>query len=671
MFTKILIANRGEIACRVAATARRLGIATVAVYSDADAQAKHVAACDESVHLGPAPAKESYLCADKIIAAALATGAQAIHPGYGFLSENAGFAQACADAGLVFIGPPASAIEAMGSKSAAKALMEKAAVPLVPGYHGQRQESDFLRTEADRIGYPVLLKASAGGGGKGMRVVERSEDFEAALASCKREAISSFGDDRVLVEKYLTRPRHIEIQVFADGHGHCVYLFERDCSVQRRHQKVLEEAPAPGMSCGRRAAMGEAAVAAARAVGYVGAGTVEFIANQDGTFYFMEMNTRLQVEHPVTEMITGLDLVEWQLRVASGEPLPLKQEQLRIQGHAIEARIYAENPEKGFLPAIGTLTRMRSAPAVEFALAAPGATQPAAVRIDAGVREGDAISPFYDPMIAKLIVWGADRDAALRNMARALAQYQVVGLATNIGFLQRLIAGQAFATADLDTGLIERHRDALFPAPIAPTADTLALATAALLRREQRNQDSRDPWAQTSGWRLNTRLQRRLNFEHDSGNNEVRIDYAGDGRQWQLQIGGNTHTLALHVANTDSVRISLDGRTLQADVAWEGEGLHLFDGRSQHSLRLPDPMAHAGHTEAEGGRLTAPMPGKIVALLVDQGASVTQGTPLLIMEAMKMEHTIAAPSAGTVEALRYAVGDQVAEGAQLLDFKAA
>jgi len=671
MFTKILIANRGEIACRVAATARRLGIATVAVYSDADAQAKHVAACDESVHLGPAPAKESYLCADKIIAAALATGAQAIHPGYGFLSENAGFAQACADAGLVFIGPPASAIDAMGSKSAAKALMETAAVPLVPGYHGQRQESDFLRAEADRIGYPVLLKASAGGGGKGMRVVERSEDFEAALASCKREAISSFGDDRVLVEKYLTRPRHIEIQVFADGHGNCVYLFERDCSVQRRHQKVLEEAPAPGMSCGRRAAMGAAAVAAAREVGYVGAGTVEFIANQDGSFYFMEMNTRLQVEHPVTEMITGLDLVEWQLRVASGEPLPLKQEQLRIQGHAIEARIYAENPEKGFLPAIGTLTRMRSAPAVEFTLAAPGATQPAAVRIDAGVREGDAISPFYDPMIAKLIVWGADRDAALRNMARALAQYQVVGLATNIGFLQRLIAGQAFATADLDTGLIERHRDSLFPAPAAPTADTLALATAALLQQEQRHQDSRDPWAQTSGWRLNTRLQRSLNFEDDSGNSEVRIDYAGDGRQWQLQIGGNTHTLALHAANTDSVRISLDGRTLQADVAWEGEGLHLFDGRRQHSLRLLDPMAHAGHAEAEGGRLTAPMPGKIVALLVDQGASVTQGTPLLIMEAMKMEHTIAAPSAGTVEALRYAVGDQVAEGAQLLDFKAA
>jgi 3-methylcrotonyl-CoA carboxylase alpha subunit len=671
MFTKILIANRGEIACRVAATARRMGIATVAVYSDADAHAKHVAACDESVHIGPAPAKESYLRADKIIAAALATGAQAIHPGYGFLSENAGFAQACADAGLVFIGPPASAIDAMGSKSAAKALMEKAAVPLVPGYHGERQESDFLRAEADRIGYPVLLKASAGGGGKGMRVVERSEDFEAALASCKREAISSFGDDRVLVEKYLTRPRHIEIQVFADGHGHCVYLFERDCSVQRRHQKVLEEAPAPGMHPDRRAAMGEAAVAAARAVGYVGAGTVEFIANQDGSFYFMEMNTRLQVEHPVTEMITGLDLVEWQLRVAAGETLPLKQEQLRLHGHAIEARIYAENPEKGFLPSIGTLTRMRSAPAVEFALAAPGATQPAAVRIDAGVREGDAISPFYDPMIAKLIVWGEDRDAALRNMARALAQYQVVGLATNIGFLQRLIAGQAFATADLDTGLIERHRETLFPTPARPATETLALATAALLQQEKRGQANNDPWAQTSGWRLNMPLRRTLSFEDESGHSSVKIDYAGDGQHWQLQVDGSTHTLALHESDTESLLINLDGRTLRAHVAREGQWLHLFDGRSQHSLRYLDPMAHAGHAEAEGGRLTAPMPGKIVALLVEQGASVAQGTPLLIMEAMKMEHTIAAPSAGTVEALRYAVGDQVAEGAQLLDFKAA
>ncbi|WP_343584918.1 acetyl/propionyl/methylcrotonyl-CoA carboxylase subunit alpha [Herbaspirillum sp.] len=671
MLNKILIANRGEIACRVAATARRLGIATVAVYSDADAQAKHVQACDESVRLGPAPAKESYLCGDKIIAAALATGAQAIHPGYGFLSENAGFAQACADAGLVFIGPPASAIDAMGSKSAAKALMEKAAVPLVPGYHGERQESDFLRAEADRIGYPVLLKASAGGGGKGMRVVERSEDFEAALASCKREAISSFGDDRVLVEKYLTRPRHIEIQVFADTHGNCVYLFERDCSVQRRHQKVLEEAPAPGMTPERRAAMGEAAVAAARAVGYVGAGTVEFIANQDGSFYFMEMNTRLQVEHPVTEMITGQDLVEWQLRVASGEALPLTQEKLRIHGHAIEARIYAENPEKGFLPSIGTLARMCTASAVEFRLHETGATQPAAVRIDSGVREGDAISPFYDPMIAKLIVWGVDREAALRNMSRALAQYQVVGLATNIGFLQRLVAGAAFSQADLDTGLIERHHDTLFPTPVPATTDTLALASAALLQEEAQAARAADPWSSANGWRLNGKLLRTLEFTGQSGPVQVQLEYAGDGSGWRLFANGKAHDVRVASIDGSALRLSLDGRMLQADVVREGELLHVFDGRTQCSLLYADPMAHAGHSEAEGGRLTAPMPGKIVAILAEKGGRVDKGAPLLIMEAMKMEHTIAAPADGTVEDMLYAVGDQVAEGAQLLEFKAA
>ena len=671
MLNKILIANRGEIACRVAATARRLGIATVAVYSDADAQAKHVQACDESVRLGPAPAKESYLCGDKIIAAALATGAQAIHPGYGFLSENAGFAQACADAGLIFIGPPASAINAMGSKSAAKALMEKAAVPLVPGYHGERQESDFLRAEADRIGYPVLLKASAGGGGKGMRVVERSEDFEAALASCKREAISSFGDDRVLVEKYLTRPRHIEIQVFADTHGNCVYLFERDCSVQRRHQKVLEEAPAPGMAPERRAAMGEAAVAAARAVGYVGAGTVEFIANQDGSFYFMEMNTRLQVEHPVTEMITGQDLVEWQLRVASGEALPLLQEQLHIHGHAIEARIYAENPEKGFLPSIGTLARMRTASAVEFRLHEAGATQPATVRIDSGVREGDAISPFYDPMIAKLIVWGADREAALRNMSRALAQYQVVGLATNVGFLQRLVAGAAFSQADLDTGLIERHHDTLFPAPVPASPDTLALASAALLQEEAQAARATDPWSSANGWRLNGKLLRTLEFSDQSGPVQVQLEYAGDGSGWRLLANGKAHAMRIASAEGSTLRLSLDGRMLQADVVREGELLHVFDGRSQCSLLYADPMAHAGHSEAEGGRLTAPMPGKIVAILAEKGGRVDKGAPLLIMEAMKMEHTIAAPADGTVEDMLYAVGDQVAEGAQLLEFKTA
>ncbi|HEY9063480.1 MAG TPA: biotin carboxylase N-terminal domain-containing protein, partial [Burkholderiaceae bacterium] len=417
MFNKILIANRGEIACRVAATARKLGIRTVAVYSDADAQARHVQACDEAVHIGPAAPKESYLIGARIIAAAQATGAQAIHPGYGFLSENEDFAQACADAGLVFIGPPPSAIQAMGLKAESKRLMEKAGVPLVPGYHGAGQDPMLLKSEAERIGYPVLIKASAGGGGKGMRIVAKADEFDAALASCKREASASFGDDAVLIERYVTRPRHIEIQVFGDAHGSCLYLFERDCSVQRRHQKVLEEAPAPGMSEARRREMGAAAVAAAKAVGYVGAGTVEFIAEPtpdgDLRFYFMEMNTRLQVEHPVTEAITGLDLVEWQLRVASGEPLPLAQEQLRINGHAIEARICAENPDAQFLPATGTLEVYRTPPGAS-------AFERARVRVDAGVREGDAISPYYDSMIAKLIVWGRDRAEALARLDAAL-----------------------------------------------------------------------------------------------------------------------------------------------------------------------------------------------------------------------------------------------------------
>ena len=545
MFTKILIANRGEIACRVAATARRMGIRTVAVYSEADANAKHVAVCDEAVLIGPAAAKESYLKGDAIIAVALATGAQAIHPGYGFLSENAEFADAVAAAGLVFIGPPAASMRAMGSKSAAKTLMESASVPLVPGYHGESQDPDLLQREADRIGYPVLLKASAGGGGKGMRVVERSEDFAAALASCKREAISSFGDDKVLAEKYLQRPRHIEIQVFADSHGNCVYLHERDCSVQRRHQKVLEEAPAPGMPPERRAAMGEAAVAAAKAVGYVGAGTVEFIANQDGSFYFMEMNTRLQVEHPVTEMITGTDLVEWQLRVAAGQPLPLRQDQLKIHGHAIEARIYAENPEKGFLPSIGTLRHMDTPDAVSFELGSASVSTPAAVRIDSGVREGDAISPFYDPMIAKLIVWGADRTQALARMSQALAEFQIVGLATNIAFLKRLVEGSAFASADLDTGLIERNGATLFPPAEPAPPGALALAAMALVGGEHTG--STDPWANVSGWRLNGDYQRQLAFSDEHQDYAVALTYQANG--WKI-------------AGTDVALTARDGATL-------------------------------------------------------------------------------------------------------------
>ena len=664
MFTKILIANRGEIACRVAATARRMGIKTVAVYSEADAHAKHVAVCDEAVLIGPAPAKESYLRADKIIEVAKATGAQAIHPGYGFLSENEGFAEACAKAGIVFIGPPASAINAMGSKSAAKALMEKARVPLVPGYHGEEQGPDLLQTQADKIGYPVLLKASAGGGGKGMRIVEKSVDFKDALASCKREAINSFGDDKVLVEKYLTRPRHIEIQVFADTHGECVYLFERDCSVQRRHQKVLEEAPAPGMTADRRAAMGDAAVAAAKAVGYVGAGTVEFIANQDGSFYFMEMNTRLQVEHPVTEMITGQDLVEWQLRVAAGEPLPLKQDELAINGHALEARIYAENPEKGFLPSIGTLRHMHTPNAVTFRLGDGAA--PAAVRIDSGVRQGDAISPFYDPMIAKLIVWGADRKQALARMAQALAEYQIVGLASNIAFLQRLVASTAFSGADLDTGLIERNQDELFPAQAAPGLPVLALAAAAMLDGE-RNHEA-DPWASSHGWRMNGALRRTLDFADEGGHHPVAVTYHTEG--WSIAAGGADARMILAERHGSHLSLKLGDATVQGNVVRDGETVHVFHAGSHTMLSCLDPLAHAGEAEAEGGRLTAPMPGKIVAVLVAAGDTVEKGKPLLIMEAMKMEHTIAAPHDGKVQELLYAVGDQVAEGAQLLAFEA-
>ncbi len=655
MFNTILIANRGEIACRVAATARRLGVRTVAVYSDADADARHVALCDEAVHIGAAPAKDSYLQFARIIEAAKKTGAQAIHPGYGFLSENEDFAAACDAAGIVFIGPPASAIRAMGSKSAAKALMETAGVPLVPGYHGERQDADFLRAQADAIGYPVLLKASAGGGGKGMRIVERSEDFKAALASCQREAINSFGDDRVLVEKYLQRPRHIEIQVFADTLGNCVYLFERDCSVQRRHQKVLEEAPAPGMTAERRRAMGEAAVNAAQAVGYVGAGTVEFIANQDGSFYFMEMNTRLQVEHPVTEMITGTDLVEWQLRVASGERLPLLQDDLQISGHAIEARIYAENPEKGFLPSIGALRHLQMPDAVNFANGDR--------RIDSGVREGDVITPHYDPMIAKLIVRGDDRAQALARMSQALAEFEVVGPATNVAFLGRLVASVPFAGADLDTGLIERHHASLFPPAVQPPLPVLALAVAALA---QPASASADPWADASGWRLNGSFQRRLRLLQAGEALELVLDCRRDG--WRLRAADGEAQLGAIMIEGRQVTLSLDGQRVRGRVVRDGDSLHVFHAGTHWQLAWSDPIAHAGEQEAEGGRLTAPMPGKIVQLLVEAGAAVEKGAPLLIMEAMKMEHTISAPAHGTVAGLLYAVGDQVAEGAQLLSF---
>ncbi len=672
MFRKILIANRGEIACRVAATARRMGIRTVAVYSDADAAAKHVAACDEAVRLGPAPARESYLRGELIVAAATATGAQAIHPGYGFLSENEDFAQACADAGLVFIGPPPSAIRAMGSKSEAKALMEQAHVPLVPGYHGADQSTALLKAHADRIGYPVLIKASAGGGGKGMRIVARAEDFDAALASCRREAAASFGDDRVLVEKYLQRPRHIEIQVFADAHGNCVYLFERDCSVQRRHQKVIEEAPAPGMTAARRRAMGEAAVAAARAVGYVGAGTVEFIAEADehgnpGTFYFMEMNTRLQVEHPVTEMITGFDLVEWQLRVANGERLPALQNDLAIHGHAIEVRVYAENPDKGFLPAIGRLAHLALPTHVAFARNADGvrAHDPAPVRIDSGVRQGDAITPHYDPMIAKLIAWGEDRAQALARLAAALADVHIVGVANNVDFLTRLVGNPRFAQAQLDTGLIEHEYARLFAAEAVVSNDVLALACARLVVDETAA-ETNDPWSLARGWRLNTTYTRDIVFKSERGVHDVDLEYTRDG--YVFHHGALHAPLAIVAAQGTRLEVRFADRAFAADVVRDGDDLHVFANGRHRVVTLVDVIAHAGESEVDGAGLAAPMPGRVIAIHVARGARVTKGTPLLVMEAMKMEHTIIAPADGTVDEFFYGVGEQVAEGAALVAF---
>ncbi|WP_395055499.1 acetyl/propionyl/methylcrotonyl-CoA carboxylase subunit alpha [Polaromonas sp.] len=659
MFRKILIANRGEIACRVAATARRMAIQTVAVYSDADADAKHVSACDEAVHIGGSAPKDSYLRWEKIIAAAKATGAEAIHPGYGFLSENEEFAQACGNAGLVFIGPPASAIKAMGLKAESKQLMEKAGVPLVPGYHGSDQDPALLKREADRIGYPVLIKASAGGGGKGMRAVEKAEDFEAALASCKREAINSFGDDAVLVEKYAQRPRHIEIQVFGDTHGNYVYLFERDCSVQRRHQKVLEEAPAPGMTPAMRQQMGEAAVAAARAVNYVGAGTVEFIVEQrsDGSmnFFFMEMNTRLQVEHPVTEAITGLDLVEWQFRVASGEQLPLMQGQLGIHGHAIEARICAESPDNNFLPATGTLHVYGLPPSVSF--------ERGLVRVDAGVREGDVISPFYDSMIAKLIVHGDTREQALARMDEALAQVHIVGLSTNVQFLRHVVQSRSFAEADLDTALIPREQAVLFHQekiglPLA------AAAAVALRLLEEKVLETADPFSKRDGWRSHGVTLRRFEFEFHGEPAKAELTYLHDGAL-RLAVSGE-EGLLMFSREGEAVTLTFGDKRLRARLYRRGETVFVFARRGATQIAVIDPLAHAGEAHGEAGRLTAPMPGKVVSFAVKAGDKVSKGQALAVMEAMKMEHTIAAPADGVVQELLYAPGDQVIEGAELL-----
>jgi 3-methylcrotonyl-CoA carboxylase alpha subunit len=622
MFAKLLIANRGEIAVRIARTARRLGIRTVAVYSDADARAAHVAACDEAVHIGGSRPQESYLRAEAILDAARRTGATAIHPGYGFLSENAEFAAACGRAGVTFIGPSPGAIDAMGSKSAAKTLMEKAGVPLTPGYHGDRQESDYLLEQARRIGFPVLIKAVSGGGGKGMRRVDAAEGFAVALASCQREAAASFDDERVLVEKYVSPARHVEVQVFGDAHGNVVYLFERDCSVQRRHQKVIEEAPAPGMTPARRQQMGEAAVAAARAVSYTGAGTVEFIAAPDGAFYFMEMNTRLQVEHPVTEMITGLDLVEWQLRVAAGEALPLRQEQLAIHGHAIEARIYAEDPAREFLPSIGTLEHL-AMPAISDEL-----------RIDTGVRQGDEITPYYDPMIAKLIVHGGTRAEAMARLRAALAAYQVVGVHTNVEFLHRLTNSPSFAEGRVDTTLIEREHAHLFPQHEVPADGLWELAARRSLTVPEADAS---PWSSHDGWRPGARAERTVRVRWQDTERAVLIRFAAPPA---IHSGG-----AVYVAKGT---------------------VHVFEAGRHHVFMVADPYLPPDEAGDRHGGLTAPMPGRVIAVNVKPGDKVARGEPLIVMEAMKMEHTVTAPAAGVVETVNCDVGDQVREGAELL-----
>ncbi len=666
MFNKILIANRGEIACRVIRTAHRMGIATVAVYSDADQDAMHVAMANEAVYIGAPPARESYLCADKVIAAALQTGAEAIHPGYGFLSENAAFCLACEAAGIVFVGPPVNAIKAMGSKSAAKQIMEKAGVPLVPGYHGAEQNPELLLRESEKIGFPVLLKAVSGGGGKGMRQVWSAAQFHEELAAAKREASSSFGDDDMLVEKYLTRPRHVEIQVFCDNHGNGVYLAERDCSIQRRHQKVIEEAPAPGLSAEQRAQMGDTALRAAHAINYAGAGTVEFLFDEDGSFYFMEMNTRLQVEHPVTEMITGVDLVEWQLRVAAGELLPKQQAAIEINGHAFEARIYAEDPDHDFLPASGSLSFLR----------AP--QESATVRVDTGVRQGDEVSVHYDPMIAKLIVWGSDRAQALRQLAVSLSEYRVAGLTTNIDFLYNIATSEPFRAAELDTSFIEKHQQLLFAEQVVDQTEEIALAALyLLLERDRQAQtaaslatDRYSPWHNHCGWRMNEPHLHRLSLCYRQRVIEVVAEQGTRAAESGYQLSFEDSTV--RVGGT------LDDETLAADIDGFRQKLAIARHDGVYSVYRRDGVfqfqlqpADTGAADVGGpsGNPRAPMNGTIVALLANSGELVAADAALVVMEAMKMEHTIRAPAAGRVREFFFQAGELVNGGAELLAFE--
>ena len=663
MFNKILIANRGEIACRVIRSAKKLGIATVAVYSDADTNSQHVKLADEAIYIGESPASQSYLQADRIIQAALDTGAEAIHPGYGFLSENDKFAEACEKNNITFIGPPVAAILAMGLKATSKALMEKAGVPLTPGYHGTKQDADFLKQQADDIGYPVLIKASAGGGGKGMRLVERSDDFLSALASCKSEAKSSFGNDDVLIERYVMNPRHIEVQVFGDKHGNYVHLFERDCSVQRRHQKVLEEAPAPKMQEAKLEAMREAAINAARAVDYVGAGTVEFIVEQDGTAYFMEMNTRLQVEHPVTEMITGQDLVEWQLRVAFGEPLPKQQHELQIHGHALEARVYAEEPEKGFMPAIGQINYLHYPAQNDF------------VRVDSGIIEGDEITTFYDPMIAKLIIWGENREAALVQMHNALSQFHVEGLGNNIAFLDRLVASESFTHANLDTNLIQREEDYLFNTARQTSNELIASAalTELLLRSSQNKVANNPVWQTNALWRSNVKSSYPIKFKLADQDLCIRLT-SNNGTLGQscftADINGEKIELSGEILNKNLVAVELQGKKDKLAFSQSKDALTIFKNGKTYAFHYIKNNYSAEDSAGSEGNLKAPMPGAITQVFVTANQSVKKDEVLLTLEAMKMEYAIRAPFDGVVIASYFQKGDQVKAGDELVEFQA-
>jgi 3-methylcrotonyl-CoA carboxylase alpha subunit len=664
-FRSVLIANRGEIACRIARTARARGLRVIAVYSDADRDAMHVRTADEARRLGAAAARESYLNVDALIAAVKSSGAEAVHPGYGFLSESAGFAEACAKAGLIFIGPPPAAIRAMGSKSEAKALMEKAGVPVVPGYHGEAQDGATFAREAKRIGFPVLVKASAGGGGRGMRIVREAGELAAALESAAREAVAAFGDGRLLIEKYLDRPRHIEIQVFADAHGNAIYLGERECSIQRRHQKVVEEAPAPGMDPKTRARMGEAAVAAAASIGYVGAGTVEFIADRSGAFYFMEMNTRLQVEHPVTEMVTGQDLVAWQFHVAAGGRLPLAQNDVHLDGHAIEVRLYAEDPARGFLPSTGRLAHLRFP-----------AEDGRHVRVDTGVRAGDEVQVHYDPMIAKLVVWDTSRAGAVARLGRALADCEIVGVANNTAFLSAIARHPAYAVGETDTGFVPRHEAALLP-PAAPApAEALIFASVRVLldraieaaEAARRSGDPFSPWHSTGGWRMNDVGRHALAFLDGETRREVGIVYEREG--WRIAVDGRETDVRAHGSDDGRIEAALDGARRRVSAVRLGDEFHVFLDGAVHRLTLDDPMARAADLAADSGQLRAPMPGKILKVHVKAGQVVARGQALLVLEAMKMEHTVAAPADGTVSKLRVAEGEQVSEGAELIVFEA-